>query len=282
MDRKPDHHEQMLEAMESCRPGSDDLRDPALTGLAAAMAIDPGLADRFERQQRADMAVRDALRRRAHARGLGRRLLERLAEAQAEASPLSLLAEQITAPAGKTASGSATPAVLAPLAGGGGGGAGDCSSRPGSRLGRDAWFHCVYPMDSSGESGGVLPKRITCPKLPIGGCFAAGRLPPESRGGADAASPLAADTGLPGPSGSGVRPGGPRRPEGRCVAGDALRGLPRHSWDSFHASPYGAASLDGRLFYGRLAGGGPAVRPGRGRWAGRISGLSRSPSGPLT
>ena len=106
MDRKPGHNEQLLEAMESCRPGSDDLRDPALAGLAAAMAIDPQLADRFQQQQRADVAMKAALGDVSIPEGLQRRLLERLAAGQAEKSPLSVLADQVAAPAGSATSGS--------------------------------------------------------------------------------------------------------------------------------------------------------------------------------
>jgi hypothetical protein len=105
MERRPDHDQQMLEAMESCRPGSDDPQDPALAGLAAAMAIYADFRGRFERQQRADLAMRAALGDVSLPEGLSRRLLERLAAAQAEKSPLSRVAEQVAPPAGKAASG---------------------------------------------------------------------------------------------------------------------------------------------------------------------------------
>jgi hypothetical protein len=77
-------HERIAEAMESCRPGSDDLLDPALAPLADVLALDPELAERFARQQRADAAVAAACRDVPVPDRLAERLLERLAGARAE------------------------------------------------------------------------------------------------------------------------------------------------------------------------------------------------------
>ncbi len=38
MDEKPIHDERILEALEACRPGSDDVADPLLGPLAAAIS----------------------------------------------------------------------------------------------------------------------------------------------------------------------------------------------------------------------------------------------------
>jgi hypothetical protein len=100
MQHMPGHEEEMLEAMECCRPGSDDLADRGLAGLAAAMAVDPELADRFRRQQRADEAVRAAICDVPVPEGLARRLLERLGTAPAAASSIARGVEDI-APAGE-------------------------------------------------------------------------------------------------------------------------------------------------------------------------------------
>ena len=72
-------HREILEAMESCRPGSDDLFDPALAPLVEVLTLDPDLADRFQRQQQADAAVASAFRDVAVPDGLAERLLGRLA-----------------------------------------------------------------------------------------------------------------------------------------------------------------------------------------------------------
>jgi len=51
----------LLEALEACRPGSDDIADPALAAAAAALAANPRLDDRFERQQKLDVALAGAV-----------------------------------------------------------------------------------------------------------------------------------------------------------------------------------------------------------------------------
>ena len=73
-------HREILEAMESCRPGSDDLFDPALAPLVEVLTLDANLADRFRQQQHVDAAVASAFRDVAVPDGLAERLLGRLAE----------------------------------------------------------------------------------------------------------------------------------------------------------------------------------------------------------
>ena len=92
MEHKNFGHREILEAMESCRPGSDDLFDPALAPLVEVLTLDPDLADRFQRQQQADAAVASAFRDVAVPDGLAERLLGRLAEAQKGATEATALA----------------------------------------------------------------------------------------------------------------------------------------------------------------------------------------------
>jgi hypothetical protein len=86
MEHQPARKEQIREAMESCRPGSDDLLDGALAPLAAVLAQDAELQTRFGRLQRTDAAVAAAFRDVPIPDGLANRLLDRLAAAQAEAA----------------------------------------------------------------------------------------------------------------------------------------------------------------------------------------------------
>ena len=79
-------HREILEAMESCRPGSDDLFDPALAPLVEVLTLDANFADRFRQQQHVDAAVASAFRDVAVPDGLAERLLGRLAEAHKEAT----------------------------------------------------------------------------------------------------------------------------------------------------------------------------------------------------
>ena len=98
-------HREILEAMESCRPGSDDLFDPALAPLVEVLTLDANLADRFRQQQHVDAAVASAFRDVAVPDGLAERLLGRLAEAHKEATaeaalvgPMAEIARQGLAP----------------------------------------------------------------------------------------------------------------------------------------------------------------------------------------
>jgi len=74
--------QRLFEAMEACRPESDDLADPALAFLAAELAIDPALREQFERMQRLDRAVGEAFADVPVPEGLDRRILARLAVAR--------------------------------------------------------------------------------------------------------------------------------------------------------------------------------------------------------
>lgn len=72
----------LLAAMEACRPSHDDAADPLLAPLAAAMAGDPQLDDRYQRQQRLDVALGGALQDVPLPDGLAGRLLQALATAR--------------------------------------------------------------------------------------------------------------------------------------------------------------------------------------------------------
>jgi hypothetical protein len=80
MDREP-IRDDLLEAMEACRSGSEDLRDPLIARLAEQLAANPGLAERLERLQRADAAVKAAFEDVAVPAGLAEQILGRLAAA---------------------------------------------------------------------------------------------------------------------------------------------------------------------------------------------------------
>lgn len=51
----------LVEALEACRPGCDDLADPDLAAAAAEVAADPALEDRFLRQQKLDVSLAGAI-----------------------------------------------------------------------------------------------------------------------------------------------------------------------------------------------------------------------------
>ena len=83
MKNRPIPDERILEAIEACRPGSDDVADPALAYLAAAMAADPELENLYARLQQVDGMLTADFRRVPVPEGLDHRLLERLAAARA-------------------------------------------------------------------------------------------------------------------------------------------------------------------------------------------------------
>ncbi|MFH1919689.1 MAG: hypothetical protein ABIP48_07400 [Planctomycetota bacterium] len=85
MPEKPIQDPRILEAIEACRPASDDLEDPALAFLAERLAADPQLGELFERLQRLDAAVTEAFREVPVPEGLAGRIKARLvAEPQSE------------------------------------------------------------------------------------------------------------------------------------------------------------------------------------------------------
>ena len=81
MNDQPPEDPRFLEAIEVCRPGSDDLSDPELAFVAARMAADPALRAIYDRLQRLDAKVSDAFRDVPLPDGLAGRILDRLAVA---------------------------------------------------------------------------------------------------------------------------------------------------------------------------------------------------------
>jgi len=80
MDKLPADDPRILEALEACRPGSDDLSDPAMEALAAQMARSPDLDRLYERLQRLDKVLAEAYRDVPVPEGLAGRILARLRE----------------------------------------------------------------------------------------------------------------------------------------------------------------------------------------------------------
>ncbi len=96
MDKKPIRDERILEAIEACRPGIDDLADADFAHLATAIAADPGLEDLYERLQAVDTRVAAALHDVTVPEGLARRLTDHLAAGRARSVEL---AEAVESPA---------------------------------------------------------------------------------------------------------------------------------------------------------------------------------------
>ncbi len=84
MENRPIRDERILEAIEACRPGSDDVADPALAYLAAELEADAELASLYERLQQVDGLLAAKFRDVPVPEGLQQRLLDRLAAARAE------------------------------------------------------------------------------------------------------------------------------------------------------------------------------------------------------
>lgn len=84
MESQPIRDERILEAIEACRPGSDDVAEPALSYLAAALAADPELENLYERLQQVDAMLAAGFRDVPVPEGLQQRLMERLAAAWAQ------------------------------------------------------------------------------------------------------------------------------------------------------------------------------------------------------
>jgi len=68
----------LIEGLEVCRPGSDDLKDPALAPLAAEMERDAELAELYTRLQQTDAALAEAFVDVPVPEGSQQRLLEAL------------------------------------------------------------------------------------------------------------------------------------------------------------------------------------------------------------
>lgn len=94
MDNRPNADERLLEAIEACRPGSDDVADPALAYLAEQLQDDPRLRELYERVQQTDAKIAAAFCDVPVPEGLDRQILDRLAAAKAEmpvAEPAALV-----------------------------------------------------------------------------------------------------------------------------------------------------------------------------------------------
>ena len=95
MDNQPIRDERILHAIEACRPGSDDVADPALGPLEDKLAANPELADLYDRLQLLDAKLGATFRDVPVPEGLEQRLLDRLAAARAQ--------QAASAPAAETA-----------------------------------------------------------------------------------------------------------------------------------------------------------------------------------
>ena len=79
MQDQPIRDPSLLEAIEACRPGSDDLSDPALAFLAAKLDEDADLAEHYQNIQELDGKITEAFCDVPVPEGLSDRLLARLA-----------------------------------------------------------------------------------------------------------------------------------------------------------------------------------------------------------
>ncbi len=96
---------ELLEAIEACRPGSQDVCSPEMAELAAAIARDPALQQRYERTQRWDAAMARALEDVPEPAGLADRLLAACAGASAADSGPQL-------PAGSEVAARSSPSTM--------------------------------------------------------------------------------------------------------------------------------------------------------------------------
>ncbi len=88
MDKPPKLDPRLLEAIDACRPGSDDLLDAELASLADAMAVDPELRAVYDKLEQTDLALAEAFYDVRVPEGLADRILDRLASA--DEAPASL------------------------------------------------------------------------------------------------------------------------------------------------------------------------------------------------
>ena len=84
MNDQPLEDPRSLEALEVCRPGSNDLAEPGLAFLAAEMAGNRALRERHDRLQRLDAKVSDAFGDVPIPDGLAGRIMEQLEAARYE------------------------------------------------------------------------------------------------------------------------------------------------------------------------------------------------------
>ncbi len=89
MKEQPIFDERILQALEVCRPGSNDANDPALDFLADELASNPKLRELYERLQQTDATLTACFRDVPVPEGLQERLLAHLAEAAPPVQPRS-------------------------------------------------------------------------------------------------------------------------------------------------------------------------------------------------
>lgn len=83
MESSPIRDPRILEALEACRPGSEDIRDPVMEPLARQLGVFPELAALYERLQQTDRAIAEAFRDVPVPAGLAARVLTQMAAAPA-------------------------------------------------------------------------------------------------------------------------------------------------------------------------------------------------------
>jgi hypothetical protein len=84
---RPNPDPRLLEAIEACRPGSEDASEPAMAFLAAGLAADPQLAELYQKIQKADGAVGEAFQDVPVPDGLAERILARLKTPAGQGAP---------------------------------------------------------------------------------------------------------------------------------------------------------------------------------------------------
>ena len=81
MESSPIRDPRILEALEACRPGSEDIRDPVMEPLARQLGVFPELAALYERLQQTDRAIAEVFREVPVPAGLAARVLTQMAAA---------------------------------------------------------------------------------------------------------------------------------------------------------------------------------------------------------
>lgn len=110
MENEPIRDPRLWEAMESCRPGHDDLADPEMAWLARELEASPELVGLHRRLQRLDAAMADAFRDVPVPPGLEARILARLEEVSSEVpSSQPEVVPATSLPAGLPGAGAARP-----------------------------------------------------------------------------------------------------------------------------------------------------------------------------
>lgn len=81
------HRRRILEGIDACRPGSDDVHDPDLAFLAGELAQDAQARSLYDRAQHVDAAIAAAFSDVPAPEGLEARILARLSAARADSLP---------------------------------------------------------------------------------------------------------------------------------------------------------------------------------------------------